>query len=106
MGDLQHRRMLPDQFHWHDDQSRLKLRDHTLILIDAAARPVALVNIMRSCMPRRLFFASRAHAVRYAECWAAKWERDIRLHVGNSEWTAEPESAGAATPRRPGSEEG
>lgn len=80
--------MLPDQFHWNPGFERLKLREHTLILIEPGPSPVPLLNIMRSCLPRRLFFSTHAIAIRYAETWACKWEAEIRLHVGNLEGAA------------------
>lgn len=80
--------MLPDQFHWNPGFERLKLREHTLILIEPGPLPVPLINIMRSCLPRRLFFSTHAIAIRYAETWARKWEAEIRLHVGNLEGAA------------------
>lgn len=89
--------MLPVQFHWRHDRTRLQLRDYTLIIIDPRVDPVSLINIMRSCMPRRLFFSTCEHAVRYAETWVVKWETDIRLHVGNVQGAAAMETSRRAT---------
>ena len=86
--------MLPDRFQWHDQDTRLKLGSYTLIIIDPETSPIALINIMRSCVPRRLFFVSHEVAIRYSETWCRKWEADIRLFVRNVE------SAAAASYRR------
>lgn len=83
--------MLPTGFHWNKTSDRLKLREHTLIMIEPEHYPVALINIMRSCLPRRLFFSTHEIAIRYSEMWSIKWEADIRLFVGNMEGAAEIE---------------
>lgn len=86
--------MLPTGFHWNKTSDRLKLREHTLIMIEPDQYPVALINIMRSCLPRRLFFSTHEIAIRYSEMWSIKWEADIRLFVGNLEGAARLEWVG------------
>jgi hypothetical protein len=83
--------MLPAGFHWNKTSDRLRLRDHTLIMIEPEHYPVPLINIMRSCLPRRLFFSTHEIAIRYSEMWSIKWEADIRLFVGNLEGAAKLE---------------
>lgn len=82
--------MPADDFQWNDDRTRYGLRDYTLIIIEPEVAPVALINIMRTCLPRQLFFSTHAHAIRYSEAWARKWEQEIRLHVGNNARKAGP----------------
>lgn len=86
--------MPAEDFQWNDDRTRFTLWDYTLIIIDPEVSPVALINIMRSCMPRQLFFSTHDHAIRYSDAWARKWEQDIRLHVRRIQCAA---AAGATT---------
>lgn len=93
-------RMLPHGFHWNDAHDRLQLRDCTLICIDPGYSPISLINTMRSRIPRALFFSTHEIAIRYSETWVAKWESNIRLHVGNIERIAAIESIRAAASGR------
>ena len=81
--------MLPDGFQWNCDRTRLDLRGYGLIQIDPHSMPVPLLNVMRECLPHRLFFTTHETAIRYAEVWCGKWEADIRLFVGNKLGAAE-----------------
>lgn len=91
--------MLPHGFQWNE-YNQFELRGYVLITIDPATSPVTLINVMRSCLPRRLFFSTHEIAIRYSEMWACKWEKDIRLFIGNKEGAAEIERRAAEERRK------
>ena len=80
--------MLPDDFQWNESRDRLRLGDFTLIILEPQHYPVPLINIMRSCLPRRLFFSTHQIAINYSEMWVNKWEDEIRVHVRDAQSAA------------------